>query len=84
MTERDAPMTGRGLLDVVRQAITDLEAEHRPITSPADVGPRGGCVMCWPKQGSWPCVSRMVADDLAAALRRHVRTRAAGVAGADE
>lgn len=45
------------------QVVAELDAEHRP-DSPANVGPRGGCVMCWPKDGSWPCVTRMVADEL--------------------
>lgn len=39
--------------------IAELDAEHRP--DPAS-GP--GCRICWPKDGGWPCVTRLVADEL--------------------
>ena len=48
----------------VRQAVAELDAEHRP--DPEVPGPGGGCVICWPKDGTWPCLARMVADDLRA------------------
>lgn len=54
------------LINAVADAIGELEAEHRP--EPAVKGRILGCVQCWPKDGSWPCVSRMVADDLREAL----------------
>ena len=44
-----------------RQAVEDLRREHRPDDS---IGGQGGCVMCWPKDGSWPCWTRMIADEL--------------------
>lgn len=58
-------MTYEKLVNAAADAIGELEAEHRP--EPAVKG-RGGCVMCWPKDGSWPCVSRMIADELREAL----------------
>lgn len=53
------------LEDAVVQAVKELRAEHYP---DPELKGRGGCVICWPKDGSWPCASRMVADDLRAAL----------------
>lgn len=55
------------LSKAVRRAIEELDAEHTPDkwTKPGD---RGGCILCWPKDSGWPCVSRMIADDLRAAL----------------
>lgn len=53
---------------VIAKAVADLDAEHSPL--PADqCGPRGGCVTCWPKDGSCPCTTRMVADELREALQ---------------
>lgn len=52
----------------VMQAVAELDAEHSP-DDPRNVGPQGGCVLCWPKVGSWPCVTRMIADDLRAIVR---------------
>lgn len=49
------------LADVVAQAVAALDAEHRP---DPELKGRGGCVMCWPKDGSWPCLTRMIADEL--------------------
>lgn len=48
--------------------LAELDAEHR--AEPYDVGRRDGCVICWPKDGSWPCVTRMVADELRAIVER--------------
>lgn len=53
------------LRPVVVQAIADLDAEHY---LSYDNGPRRGCIICWPKDGSWPCASRLVADDLRAVI----------------
>jgi hypothetical protein len=56
------------------EAITELDAAHRPLSSdPLDTAEGRvpiGCVTCWPGEGKWPCVSRMVADDLRAALAK--------------
>ena len=49
----------------VLNAIADLDAEHHP---DPELKGRGGCVICWPKDGSWPCTTRMVADDLRRAI----------------
>ena len=49
----------------VVEAIAELRAEHFGAT--VDTSPRG-CVVCYPADSSWPCVSRMIADDLAALL----------------
>lgn len=54
-------VTDEKLVEAITTAITQLDAEHYP--DPGLKG-KGGCVMCWPKDGSWPCVSRMVADEL--------------------
>ena len=46
----------------ILKAVVELDAEHyedRQIK---------GCAMCWPKDGSWPCVSRLIADDLRAVV----------------
>ena len=51
--------------DAVDQAVKELDAEHRPFDLN---GMQSGCVLCWPKDGSWPCTSRMIADDLRAAV----------------
>ena len=47
---------------VIAAARNELNADHYRIE---DVN---GCAMCWPHDGSWPCVSKMVADDLRNAL----------------
>lgn len=48
---------------VIAQAVAELDAEHRDADE-AVRGRHGGCVICFPSDGSWPCVTRMVADDL--------------------
>lgn len=52
----------------VHQAVTELDAEHAPTWTSADGKAAGkepiGCQVCFPGDGSWPCVTRMVADDL--------------------
>jgi len=50
----------------VVEAIAELRAEHRPEGNPGKEP--WGCVVCYPADSSWPCVSRMIADDLAALL----------------
>jgi hypothetical protein len=58
-------MSADRLRSAVVQAINELENEHR-----ADdrLQGRGGCVICWPRDGRWPCTSRMIATDLQIAL----------------
>jgi hypothetical protein len=51
----------------VAKAVAELDAEHFP---DPELKGRGGCVMCWPKDGSWPCTTRMIADDLRAHIER--------------
>lgn len=55
-------------LAVVRQAVAELDAEHSPSWASAVAQKAGkepiGCIICYPSDGSWPCVSRMIADDL--------------------
>lgn len=57
---------------VIGQAVAELDAEHRPTWASPTAEAAGkepvGCVICFPADGSWPCVSRMVADDLRACL----------------
>lgn len=52
-----------GLVIDLAQALTELDTEHRP---DPELKGRGGCVMCWPKDGSWPCTTRLIADELRA------------------
>ncbi len=60
------------LRGLIREAIADLDDEHRPQWYSAEVKAKGydpiGCVICFPEDGSWPCVGGMIADDLRAAL----------------
>lgn len=50
------------LREAMTAAKTELDTEHRP-------EPDGRCcIVCGPQDGSWPCVSRLIADDLDAAL----------------
>lgn len=55
----------RSLADVVRGVLAELDAEHYP---DPELKGRGGCVMCWPKDGSWPCTTRQIADTLRAPM----------------
>ena len=47
----------------------ELRGEHVPQWSTPEMEARGkdpiGCVMCWPQDGSWPCVTILIleADD---------------------
>lgn len=57
-----------GLLKAaLTKAAANLDAEHRPERVGANPGWEG-CIVCGPADGSWPCVARMVADDLRTAL----------------
>jgi hypothetical protein len=50
-------------LRTIAFAVRELDAEHRP-------DPDGRtCEVCGPADGSWPCVTRLITDDLRAALR---------------
>lgn len=64
----------------VAQAIADLDAEHRQCGGYGPKQVRESCVICQPKDGGWPCVTRQVADDLRAALGELAMT----VEGGDE
>ena len=52
----------------IDQAVSDLDAEHRPEWDSDEMKARGedpfGCAVCWPTDGSWPCVASIVADDI--------------------
>lgn len=59
--------------EAIRKAVAGLDAEHQPMWSapgpgytldPQEGKEPAGCCCCFPGDGSWPCVSRMVADDL--------------------
>lgn len=52
--------------EAIAQAVAELDAEHFPDTT--SWRGKGGCVICWPKDGGWPCTTRMIADDLRRAL----------------
>jgi len=61
-------------LNKIRGAVAELDAEHAPqwvaegstgyTLIPRDGYDPVGCAMCYPHDSSWPCVSRMIADDL--------------------
>ena len=69
----DEANKARDLLRVIEDAVTELDAEHAPMWSSDEMKARGkepiGCHICFPGDGSWPCTSRMIADDLRAALK---------------
>jgi hypothetical protein len=61
----------------IGQQIAELRAIHRPQWASPDGGYTTerrdgytpvGCAECYPHDGSWPCITAMVADDLAAAV----------------
>jgi len=63
------------LRNIIEAAILELDAEHRPqwvkeggagyTEVPREDGlDPVGCVMCYPQDGDWPCVTRMITDDL--------------------
>lgn len=64
---------GQRLRSVIAKAVAELVAEHVPqwTTPEAEAASKKpiGCVICWPSDGSWPCTSRMIADDLRAAVK---------------
>ena len=53
-------------------ALAELDEEHQPQWSSDEAAAKGkapiGCTRCWPGDGHWPCSSRLIADDLRAAL----------------
>lgn len=71
---RTAPLdtTYTRLRNAVLDAVSELAAEHQPEWSSDAMKAKGkdpiGCVICWPKDGGWPCSTAMVVDDLRAAL----------------
>ena len=50
---------------VIVKAVAEIRSEHRPMPA-TEVGRSGGCVICWPKDGSWPCTTALVADEMEA------------------
>jgi hypothetical protein len=62
------------LTTTIEQAVQELDDEHHPMwsakgvagysTEPRDDLDPVGCVTCYPSNSDWPCVSRMIADDL--------------------
>lgn len=61
----------------IGQQVAELRAIHHPQWASPDGGYTTerrdgytpvGCAECYPHDGSWPCVTAMVADDLAAVL----------------
>jgi hypothetical protein len=57
---------------VIAAAVAELTADHAPEWASDHARANGkdpiGCRVCYPRDGSWPCLSAMVADDLRAAL----------------
>lgn len=72
------PVVHSALIDALRAAegvaaaVAELDAEHYPVwadvtgltASPVDRREPVGCARCWPEDGSWPCTTRLIADDL--------------------
>lgn len=62
----------RRIRAIVTNAINELDAEHTPAWAGEQAQASGkepiGCAMCWPHDGSWPCSSRLIADDLRTAI----------------
>lgn len=61
----------------IGQQVAELRAIHHPQWASPDGGYTTerrdgytpvGCAECYPHDGSWPCVTAMVADDLAAVV----------------
>lgn len=65
---RNLGLTNRRLREAMQEAATELRAVHYPEWSSAKAKADGkdpiGCATCGGADGSWPCTSRMVADDL--------------------
>jgi hypothetical protein len=69
-------------LNALKQAVLELDDEHRPqwvnkdaygyTTEPRDDLDPVGCVICFPHDGSWPCVSALIARDLRVIVADHV------------
>ena len=61
-------MTLDEVLVAVAEAVAELDAEHRPTWASDAAEAAGkdpiGCETCFPADGSWPCSTRLVADDL--------------------
>lgn len=61
-------MSTGDVADIIAKAVAELDAEHQPQWYSDNAKAQGkepiGCTICFPRDGSWPCVSRMVADDL--------------------
>jgi hypothetical protein len=62
MTSRVDPRAE--LLLAVNRALIAIYNEHRQ--------DQYGCSMCWPKDGSWPCVTVLEANDLREAYWREL------------
>lgn len=66
------------ILNKIRGAVAELDAEHRPqwvsehgkgyTTVPRPGFDPVGCVMCFPHDGSWPCTTALITDDLISLL----------------
>ena len=58
----------RTLQTAVAAAVAELDAVHDPMWAShrsEELGEKPiGCALCFPGDGSWPCTTRMVADDL--------------------
>lgn len=56
------------LAEATAQAVAELDEEHAPswgyTTKPIEGREPVGCVRCWPEDGSWPCITRRIADEL--------------------
>lgn len=64
---------------VLDRELLELESEHRPQWSTPEAKALGkdpiGCMICWPSDGSWPCISKMCVEEIRKATPFDARGR---------
>jgi hypothetical protein len=70
------------MLDAIDAQVAELLAEHQPEWASDAAKAKGkdpiGCNMCFPHDGSWPCVSRIIAEEMHHALHPEGSTGSTG------
>lgn len=70
------PKMAPDLVETVQETLNEIFATHTPLWYSAVAKAAGkapiGCMACYPADGDWPCVAKMVADDLEHALKVHL------------
>jgi hypothetical protein len=61
-------MNEKEMLAIVASAVAEIDADHGPEWADHRAEAMGkepiGCRICFPGDGSWPCVAKMAADEL--------------------